>query len=547
MNWKKVFSGALIGLLLVLPITGVMYFARQAFGAPFAPFDTFNWVSGKLPGPVITFGIDLMIETLRFLGIGVASAAKTGEQLMAIGLFTGYGVVAGALYFFVVSFQKIKNSILTGLTAAVIFGTPILTISMSMGDTSFSPLVHFIWVASILLIWGWALSSAYQQFTRLQIELERDADPEQPAEVKLISRRKFLIYLGGTSAAITVIGAGVGRILRQDQAGDLESAVSGNQDFANQDEDLPVEFPNENDPVEPAPGTRPEYTPLEDHYKVFIELEPTDIEEQSWHLPITGMVDNPLMLTLDNIRNNYEPRNQFVTLRCISGRIGTSLISTTLWTGASLKEILADADIQDRAQFLIVTSGDGYYETINLDLVNKDPRIMLTYNWDGQPIPKDHGFPLRVWIPDVYGMKQPKWITGIEVTDEYQDGYWVERGWDKVARVNTTSVIDTVATNSIIEQDGQQFIPIGGIAYSGARGISKVEVRVDDGEWREAQLRQPLSDTSWVLWRFDWPFQEGKHTFSVRCFEGDGTQQIMEKTGIRPDGVTGIHSTEKNI
>jgi hypothetical protein len=144
-------------------------------------------------------------------------------------------------------------------------------------------------------------------------------------------------------------------------------------------------------------------------------------------------------------------------------------------------------------------------------------------------------------------MKQPKWITGIEVTDEYQDGYWVERGWDKVARVNTTSVIDTVATNSIIEQDGQQFIPIGGIAYSGARGISKVEVRVDDGEWREAQLRQPLSDTSWVLWRFDWPFQEGKHTFSVRCFEGDGTQQIMEKTGIRPDGVTGIHSTEKNI
>jgi DMSO/TMAO reductase YedYZ molybdopterin-dependent catalytic subunit len=144
-------------------------------------------------------------------------------------------------------------------------------------------------------------------------------------------------------------------------------------------------------------------------------------------------------------------------------------------------------------------------------------------------------------------MKQPKWITGIEVVNHFQDGYWVERGWDIFARVNTTSVIDTVAVRSIIERDGQRLIPIGGIAYSGARGISKVEIQVDEGEWQQAQLREPLSETTWVIWRFEWPYQEGRHTFSVRCYEGDGTPQILEKSRLRPRGATGMHSMEKDI
>lgn len=142
--------------------------------------------------------------------------------------------------------------------------------------------------------------------------------------------------------------------------------------------------------------------------------------------------------------------------------------------------MLSDAEVQEDAQYLIVSSGNGYFEKIDLDLINNDPRIILTYNWDGSPLPKDHGFPLRVWIPDLYGMKQPKWITSIEVTDTYQDGYWGERGWDRVARVNTTSIIDTIAVDSSVEKEGEQFVPIGGIAYLGVRGISKVEVRVDE-------------------------------------------------------------------
>ena len=172
---------------------------------------------------------------------------------------------------------------------------------------------------------------------------------------------------------------------------------------------------------------------------------------------------------------------------------------------------------------------------------------MLCYAWDGQPLRTRHGFPLRIWIPDRYGMKQPKWITEIEVTDEYRDGYWVERNWDKVARVKTVSVIDTVAVDHIIEDGNERRVPIGGIAYSGARGISRVQVRVDGGEWQDAQLRAPLSETTWVIWRFEWPFTAGHHLFEVRCAEGDGTPQIETVSDSRPSGATGIHSREADL
>jgi sulfite oxidase len=258
-------------------------------------------------------------------------------------------------------------------------------------------------------------------------------------------------------------------------------------------------------------------------------------------------VANTVSLTLDDLRQNYEPRDQYVTLACISGRVGTDLISTTHWTGASLQDILADVRPDQEARYLHITSGDGFYETVDLDLINSDDRIMLSYAWDGNPIPIDHGFPLRIWIPDRFGMKQPKWITGIDVTSEYKPGYWVERGWDEVARMLATSVIDTVAADAAYESGGRMLVPVGGIAFAGARGVSKVEARVDGGPWEPARLRAPLSGTTWVIWRYDWPFTPGEHTFEVRCAEGDGTPQIEQPRDNRPSGATGIHSRKTRV
>ena len=173
---------------------------------------------------------------------------------------------------------------------------------------------------------------------------------------------------------------------------------------------------------------------------------------------------------------------------------------------------------------------------------------MLTYAWDGVPLPPEHGFPLRIYVPGVFGMKQPKWITSIEAVRGRQPGYWVTRGWDGEARVKLTAVIDAVASDMMLGRgEAPTRIPVGGIAFGGDRGISRVEVRVDDGPWEEATVRTPLSETTWVIWRYEWPFAEGAHTFTVRCSDGDGVLQVAEETPIRPDGAAGYHSLRRML
>ena len=537
-------TGALVGLCLTVPLIGVMYLADQLAGLPFVPFDLFDWVTRVLPGPLITFGIDLMIDVMLWLGVSVADTAKSAEQLISILQFLVGGIIAGVVFFGVVSARNAKADFLAGIVIAALFGLPMLAISIAIGQSTVPPILRTLWLALLFLAWGLALSRACRRLN--PVETEALVGPDETRAVEGIGRRQFLIRLGAASATITVVGAGIGAVLAQAERRRLEQALDDSMAHTTEtSEELP--FPNTNDPVMPAAGTRPEYTPIKDHYKVFVRTEPTVIDGSTWVLPIIGLVRNPLMLTLDDIKNNYESRDQYVTISCISGRVGTSLIGTTLWTGVGLSDVLADAGVRPEARYLYITSEDGFYESVDLDLIASDARIMLCYAWDGHELSIDHGYPLRIWIPDHYGMKQPKWITGIEVTDDYKEGYWVERNWDEVAQVKATSVIDTVAVNAVVKDGDQKLVPVGGIAFSGARGISKVEVRVDGGPWQETRLRSPLSETTWVIWHYDWPFEEGKHTFEVRCTEVDGTPQIEEEHPIRPSGATGIHSYESTI
>ena len=544
MKRLRIGTGALCGALLTAPLIGVMYLADELAGLPFVPFDLFDWIARVLPGSVITFGIDMMIDTIRLVGVSVADTAKTAERALAILQFFFMGVVGGALFFAFARLRGGTPNLLTGLVVGALAGLPMIAISIAIGGSDIEPILVVLWIAILFLGWGTALRVTY-------IRLNPDEIVQEPSEVEVgavhpVDRRQFLVFLGAAAAVITVASSGIGNLLSQAARRELEEERAASMPHQSQ---LIARspFPNAGDPVMLAPGTRPEYTPLKDHYQVFIRLEPTVIDGKTWSLPISGLVENPVSLTLDDIRNNYEPRDQYVTISCISGRIGTDLISTTQWTGVSVQDILADVKPSKDARYLYITSGDGFYETVDLDLIALDERIMLTYAWDGNPIPIDHGFPLRIWLPDRYGMKQPKWITGIEVVKDYKEGYWVERGWDEVAQVEATAVIDAVAEDAIYESAGQQLVPVGGIAFAGARGVSKVEVRVDGGPWEQARLRAPLSETTWVIWRYDWPFVAGTHEFEVRCAEGDGTPQIEKERRNHPSGATGIHSRKAKL
>ena len=547
MKLRNLGFGALTGVLITAPLIAILYLADKWLDLSFPPFDTFDWTAGKLPGALVTFGIDTMVDTLMLMGLSVKDFAKTAEQIMAIMLFLGAGVLATIIVFALVERRVWDGRTRLGALCGVIIGIPIALITFSIGQSSIDPTLNFIWVMIVSVAWGAASALVARRLIEPEHTVIVSEDGERSVEV--MDRRQFLVRMGVTTATITVAGAGIGRVMAGSERDRLEAELAAMKArVAESAAAGMIELPNEDDPVKPALGTRPEYTAVRDHYKIFIRSQPSIIDGDTYTLPITGLVENPMSLTLEDIRARYEPRSEFVTLSCISNRVGGELISTTYWTGASLQNILADLKPLPNATHLFIESDDGFFETVSLDLIASDPRIMLAYNWDGRPIPFDHGFPLRIWLPDLYGMKQPKWITSIEVIDEYRPGYWVVRDWDEIARVHATAVIDTVAIDAVVEDGDNKLIPVGGIAYSGARGISKVEVRIDeDGPWHEAQLRKPLSDTTWVIWRYDWPFEEGSHTFEVRTYEADGTPQIEEVNPPRPSGATGIHSESATV
>ncbi len=560
--------GVLAGGLLTAPLIGLMYLADRLLDLPFLPFALFDWLVRVMPGPLVTFCIDLMIDALRLAGLSVAAAAKTSEQLVALLLFWLGGAAVCALFFAWSSsrlaglvapsgwagglWADLRANPRPGLLIGAIFGLPLTAITLTMGQSSLNPVVTFSVLLVLFLVWGLAVGYLYRRLVGpAPVAGEMRAVNGEIRLAHAINRRQFLIRLGAATATVTVASAGLGVALSQGERNRLDGSATKSMDSMDLVDRRPRRpLPNDGDPITPAPGTRLEYTPVADHYQVFLRAEPTFIDITNWTLPITGLVANPLEMTIDQIRA-YPSRNQYVTLSCISGRIATTLISTTWWTGVSLQKILAAVQPLENAKYLVVRSADGFYETVALDLIASDERIMLCYAWDGEPLPFDHGFPLRIWLPDRYGMKQPKWIISIEVAEDYREGYWVKRGWDEVAQVQATSVIDTVAVRDIIEpapgSNGPRRVPVGGIAFAGARGISRVQVRVDDGPWQEAQLRTPLSETTWVIWRYDWPFAAGDHTFEVRCAEDDGALQIEMERGNRPSGATGIHRRRASL
>lgn len=576
MTRAKIQLGILLSLLLAIPLVGIIYIAEKGADLPFVPTDLMDWLIPIIPADMITFGIDIMVDVITGLNLGrVDTTAKFAEGAMAIAIFVGVLTLVGTAYYAILH-ERVKQSLgkLPSFAGGLLLGIGVGVVLAIISDhtlTSDNPFfdgpslaARSTWIIILLAGWGVAMQYVFNQWSELPAENHASVDVfvdesakmesegvaasfpvEKPALspviqqaiLETLNRRQFLIRLGGATAVITVVGAGLGRLFIKD-----EKVVALDTEFSF------LNFPNKNSRVLPASGTRPEYTPIDQHYRIDINSGgPPEIDGDSWHLVFKGLVNTETEMTLQDLQNNYTPMHQYVTLACISNRIGGNLTSTTGWTGASLRDVLQDVGLKPDATHLKISSADGFWEIVDLELVRSEPRIMLAYAWNSELLRVKHGFPLRIYIPDHFGMKQPKWITEIEATSEWEPGYWVIRGWDRDAIMRTTSVIDTVAVDSVYEQDGQRFVPMGGIAHAGARGISKVEVQVDEGEWVEAELRQPLSTTTWVIWRYDWPFEDGDHTFAVRCYESNGEMQITERANPHPSGATGIHTRSANL
>jgi DMSO/TMAO reductase YedYZ molybdopterin-dependent catalytic subunit len=555
--------GAVFGLITSLVAMALAYLANVLFSLPFFPFDIFDWLSRHLPGPVIDTVIRTMVSVITALQIGpTASTAKLAEHAQSLLIVAGIGIILGLI---LAAIGKIYRIWLmrAGLVAGILLWVGLVAVEFSLPVTSNNLLFGLLWLLVLFAGLDWYLGRLLSRYVDLPARVDTASSAEVasvPAAAQGLSRREFITITGTGVASLIVLGLGL-RNFRQQAAGSsvdvpvTGSAASGTVQPTAAPPKFGPEYTSGPDAspsladlakrIVPAPGTRDEITPVSEFYRIDIDALPPVINARQWNLTIKGLVNKPLSLSLDNLRARPS-QTQAVTMQCISNPVGGDLTGTNFWTGVRFKDVLNEAGIAPNAKGIAISAVDGFYEYVPLAEA-MDDRTMLVYAMNGEPLTVDHGFPLRIYIPNLYGMKQPKWITSMEVVDKASPGYWVDRGWVQEAVVKTTSVIDT---NQIDRAQLQQVgtAAIGGIAWAGDRGIRKVEVRIDNGSWVEASLRTPvLSPLTWVQWRYDWKAAPGKHTIAVRATDGNGELQESEASAPGPDGATGIDSIQVTI
>jgi DMSO/TMAO reductase YedYZ molybdopterin-dependent catalytic subunit len=229
---------------------------------------------------------------------------------------------------------------------------------------------------------------------------------------------------------------------------------------------------------------------------------------------------------------------------CISFTYGSDLISTTRWTGVRLRDVLQRAGIKDGVVDLVCRGAGGYSDSIPLAKA-LEPTTLLVYGMNGDALPQQHGFPCRLYVANLYGEKNVKWLQEIELVDSDYLGFWQERGWSDTATEHVLSFIDTPHGKATPDADGN--VPVAGISFAGARGISTVEVQVDDGEWQPATVEPYDPALIWQRWRFDWKPTPGNYHLTVRATDSAGMLQIEEQTDPHPDGMTGYNTVRIQI
>ncbi|HLW46744.1 MAG TPA: molybdopterin-dependent oxidoreductase [bacterium] len=285
-------------------------------------------------------------------------------------------------------------------------------------------------------------------------------------------------------------------------------------------------------------GMPPEVTPNGSFYQVSKNFFDPTVDVGKWRLEVTGLVNTPLKLSLDELKAVAAPVERYQTFECISNEVGGDLIGTAKWKAVRVRDVLARAGVQSGATTIVWHAADGYTESIARSIA-EDPETLLAYEMNGVPIPQKHGAPVRVLLLNRYGMKQPKWLTGIEAVNHDYSGYWEQQGWSKEAIVKVNSAFT-------VEQREGGMLALGGWAYAGNRGISKVEFSPDDGKtWLPAAVKEPLNMNCWQFWSAEWkPPAPGEYTLKVRAYDGTGKMQPAQPKPTLPDGGQGYHTVK---
>jgi DMSO/TMAO reductase YedYZ molybdopterin-dependent catalytic subunit len=292
-----------------------------------------------------------------------------------------------------------------------------------------------------------------------------------------------------------------------------------------------------------VPGVTPLITPNANFYRIDTALTVPQINPSDYALTLTGMFDFPRRFSLAELFGRPDVIERDVTLTCVSNEVGGTLAGTARFMGVPLGALLREAGIRSASTQLVCRSVDGMTIGAPTRSALDVPGAMLAFGMNGKPLPTEHGFPVRMVIPGLYGyVSACKWLTSIEAsTFEAFDAYWVRRGWAKQGPIKVASRIDTPASDARFRAGRRA---IAGVAWAQGRGISRVEVRVDGAAWRDAQLSEDVGPDLWRQWMLPQDFAPGRHTITVRATTKDGEVQTDLRADPYPSGATGWHSIQ---
>ena len=386
----------------------------------------------------------------------------------------------------------------------------------------------------------WALSTLWQRGAEAADGPEgaRASSGSSGSADSSVGRRRFLV-LGAGIVAVAATAAAFGQSLGQRAARAARSRSA-------------VILPRVAKPVVAPPGAQlnvrgvtPYIVDNTDFYRIDTALVVPQLDTASWSLKVHGMVDREV--TIDWATLLTKPmQGALVTLMCVSNEVGGDLTGNAVWTGWPVRELLKMAGPKPGADMVVSTSSDGWTAGTPLSVLTDDRNALIAIGMNGEPLPVEHGFPVRLVVPGLYGyVSATKWLTELKVTTFADDeGYWTPRGWSARGPVKTESRIDVPRSGDRVRAGK---VAVAGIAWAQHRGIKAVEVRVDDGPWQAARLAEEPSIDSWRQWVLEWQAVKGNHMIAVRATDDTGAVQTQTQAPPAPDGATGWHTITVNV
>ena len=371
--------------------------------------------------------------------------------------------------------------------------------------------------------------------------ITRASRPRQPATDRSDSptsadgsRRRFLATMAGVGL-LAAVGAGVGEVVNRSRLAVREL----------------IRLPRPTSAAPPipdgvqVPGVQTFTTPNDAFYRVDISLITPRVDVGTWKLTIDGGVDRPLELTYDQLLA-MPMIERDITLACVSNEVGGAYVSSARWLGVPFSEILARVGVRPGVDQVFSHSFDsGYTCSTPYAAVSDGRDAMIAVGMNGQPLPDAHGFPARMVVPGLFGfVSATKWLERIEFTTYAErTAYWTEREWATDAPVLTQSKIEVPTSLGTLGSSGM----IGGTAWAQHRGIEKVEIRIDDGDWEDVTLAETAGIDTWRQWSYRYRGAPGRHTAQVRATDGSGTVQAEERTKVFPSGARGWHQIQFTV